>query len=235
MNQDDAQVQVYLEENIRHYLPSYVLSLDDDPHRPNKTLMDLAIAAITKATQIDLTDVASLFTPEKATYINLWPGEQYKLLAAFVDLLKPKLVIEIGTAAGGSSMTMKKFLPQDGKIVTYDVIPWEKYPNSGLKPEDFDGRLEQRILDLSVLEQSASEVELLKQADFIFVDAAKDGAMEQAFCDLFESVPFTKPPIIFFDDIRFVTMVRIWRQIKHPKMDLTSFGHWSGTGVVDWQ
>jgi predicted O-methyltransferase YrrM len=197
--------------------------------------MDLSIAAITRASQIDLSGVAALFSPDKATYINLWPGEQYKLLCGFVGLLKPKLVIEVGTAAGGSALCMKRFLPEDGRIVTYDVIPWQDYPKTGLNPGDFDSRLEQRILDLSDPEQSASQVELLKEADFIFVDAAKDGAMEQAFCDLFESIPFTKPPVIFFDDIRFVTMVEIWRRISHPKMDLTSFGHWSGTGVVDWR
>ena len=216
-------------------MPSYVLSLDDEPYRPNQRLLDLSVAAITRATQIDLSSIASLFTPEKATYINLWPGEQYKLLAAMVDILKPKLVVEIGTAAGGSCLTMKKFLPEEGKIVTYDVIPWQDYPNTGLKPELFDSRLEQRVLDLSMPEQAASQITLLQEADFIFVDAAKDGAMEQSFCDLFERINFVKPPIIFFDDIRFVTMVGIWRKIRHPKMDLTSFGHWSGTGIVDWR
>ena len=232
---NDEQVLRYLEKNVRHFLPSYVLSLDDEPFRPNQRLMNLSIAAINRATQIDLSEVASLFTPEKATYINLWPGEQYKLLAAFVDILMPRLVIEVGTAAGGSCLTMKKFLPKGGKIVTYDVIPWQRYPKTGLKLEDFDMQLEQRVIDLSVPGQSASQIELLREADFIFVDAAKDGAMEQAFCDLFESITFTTPPIIFFDDIRFVTMLTIWRKIMRPKMDLTSFGHWSGTGVVDWQ
>lgn len=235
MSFDNGNVLGFLRENVRHFMPSYILSLDDDPYRSNQKLLELAIATITRAMQIDLSPIASLFTPEKATYINTWPGEQYKLLAAFVELLKPKLVIEVGTAAGGSCLTMKNFLGEGSKIVTYDVIPWPEYPNTGLKPEDFDSRLEQRIIDLSIPEQAASQIELLKNADFIFVDAAKDGAMEQSFCDLFDSISFTTPPIIFFDDIRFVTMVEVWRKVKHPKLDLTSFGHWSGTGIVDWR
>jgi hypothetical protein len=28
-------------------------------------------------------------------------------------------------------------------------------------------------------------------------------------------------------------MVNLWRRIDSPKIDLTSFGHWSGTGLVD--
>jgi hypothetical protein len=37
-----------------------------------------------------------------------------------------------------------------------------------------------------------------------------------------------------FDDIRFWNMLRIWRNVAAPKLDITSFGHWSGTGLVDW-
>jgi hypothetical protein len=31
-----------------------------------------------------------------------------------------------------------------------------------------------------------------------------------------------------------MNMIGIWRGIRHPKLDLTSFGHWSGTGLVEW-
>jgi hypothetical protein len=39
---------------------------------------------------------------------------------------------------------------------------------------------------------------------------------------------------LVFDDIRIWNMLRIWREIVRPKLDLTSFGHWTGTGIVDW-
>jgi len=39
---------------------------------------------------------------------------------------------------------------------------------------------------------------------------------------------------VLFDDIRLWNMLDIWRSIDFPKLDLTSFGHWSGTGVVQW-
>lgn len=35
------------------------------------------------------------------------------------------------------------------------------------------------------------------------------------------------------DDIRFLNMWRLWRSIRSPKLDATSFGHWSGSGLVD--
>ena len=39
--------------------------------------------------------------------------------------------------------------------------------------------------------------------------------------------------LLIMDDIKFINMIDLWRNIKSPKIDLSSFGHWSGTGVVD--
>jgi len=40
--------------------------------------------------------------------------------------------------------------------------------------------------------------------------------------------------LVVFDDIRQWNMLKIWRDITRPKIDLTSFGHWTGTGIIDW-
>ncbi len=104
-----------------------------------------------------------------------------------------------------------------------------------MRPEDFDGRSQQRILDLSDPEAAKSQISDLADAEFIFVDAEKDGKMEQRLCRLLDAVPFRTPPLVVFDDIRLVNMIKIWRDIAHPKLDLTSFGHWSGTGLVEWK
>jgi hypothetical protein len=47
-------------------------------------------------------------------------------------------------------------------------------------------------------------------------------------------VQFTAGPILVLDDIRLWTMLEIWRSVSWPKLDVTSFGHWSGTGMVDY-
>ena len=75
---------------------------------------------------------------------------------------------------------------------------------------------------------------MLESADFIFSGAAKDGVMEQRFIDNFKPLQFKNAPIVMFDDIRLWKMLKIWRALDRPKLDLTSFGHWSGTGLVDW-
>ncbi len=219
---------------VRQFLPSYLLSLDDETVTPGQTLIDLSLLAAHKASQIDLQSITERFPADTAKYINVWPGEHYRLLAALVDILKPANVIEIGTATGASALCMKEYLPANGKITTYDIIPWDQYPGTGLLDNDFDHQLEQKITDLSDQAQASAEQSVLEQADIIFVDAAKDNVMEEKFCQLFDSIAFNKPPLVIFDDTRLLPMLKIWRTIQHPKIDLTSFGHWSGTGLVEW-
>jgi predicted O-methyltransferase YrrM len=168
-------------------------------------------------------------------HLEVWPGEHYKLLTALVALLRPKTVIEIGTAAGMSALAMKLALPEDGKIVTFDVFPWQEYPRAVLREDDFaDGRLEQRSDDLSVPAGWQKNAELLRSAEFILVDAKHDGVQERNFLRGFDEVGLDRGPIVMFDDIRLWMMLSFWHEIERPKLDLTSFGHWSGTGLVDY-
>jgi predicted O-methyltransferase YrrM len=164
-----------------------------------------------------------------------WPGEHYKLLAALVALLAPRTIVEIGTATGMSALSMKSALAHDGKIVTFDVLPWHSYRGAVLQAEDFsDGRLEQRLDDLSTAAGWQANAELLRRAEFILVDAIHDGVQERGFLRGFEEVGLARGPIVMFDDIRLWGMLAFWQEIKRPKLDLTSFGHWSGTGLVDY-
>lgn len=221
--------------NARHYEYSMLYSADDEKSKPSPRLIQLALESAKFAQGINLDEIVARTLPEN--YLDVWPGEHYKLLAGIVQTMKPKLVIEIGTAKGLSSLSMKKFLPKDSKIVTFDIISYKKYPGGNyLKEEDFaDGRLVQFTDDISSKDGFQKHLELLKDADLIFADAAKDGTQEQLFIDNFKSIKFKNSPIIVFDDIRLWNMLKIWRDISFPKLDITSFGHWSGTGLVDWK
>jgi len=57
---------------------------------------------------------------------------------------------------------------------------------------------------------------------------------ERRFLELLGAVQFRTPPIVVVDDIRVINMIEVWRGIARPKMDLTSYGHHTGTGLVDW-
>jgi predicted O-methyltransferase YrrM len=195
--------------------------------------MDVALQAAHAARSVDL---GWLSDRGLYRYPDVWPGEHYKLLAALVSVLRPKTVVEIGTAEGMSALAMKTALPDDGKIVTFDLFPWREHPNSVLQIEDFaDGRLEQRTDDLSTPPGWRANAEVLRRAELIFVDAKHDGAQEHEFLRGFDNVGLVNAPIMVFDDIRIWGMLAFWHEIGHPKLDITSFGHWSGTGLVDYR
>src|SRR5207248_1137246 len=96
---------------------------------------------------------------------------------------------------------MKKFLPADGRLVTFDLIPWENYPDVRLTAADFaDGQLMQYTEDLSDSAVFASHSELLSAADIIFLDAAKDGRLEQVLLEHLARLKFRKPALLILDD-----------------------------------
>lgn len=221
-------------KRIRHSKPTYVLSLDDEPVKPDDYIVEIVSEVLKDIQDVDYNFLKNRFDKKTFKWLNTWPGEHYKFLTCVTKFLKPDLVIEVGTFKGASCLAMKHEFC--GKIITYDVVPWSKIKGTHLREEDFDNKLEQRIIDFSNINQIRTQRNEFKNAYFIFVDMAKDGVSEKLFCDYLDSLNFDKlnAPFVVFDDIRFNSMLEFWRNINHPKMDITSIGHWSGTGIVHW-
>ena len=213
---------------------SIITPFNDEPVAAPQRLLDIAIEAIQRARHFDLSHLRRRVG--KPHYIpDVWPGEHYKLLAGLAVVTKPSLTVEIGTGQGLSCLSMLKGAPSDSKIVTFDVVDWDQIEGTCLKSEDFyDGRLEHCLGDLADPDVFRAYKELLRDADIIFVDGPKNIVFETNFLKKVDELQFRTKPLFVFDDIRQWNMLKIWRDIKRPKLDLTSFGHWSGTGLVDW-
>jgi hypothetical protein len=213
--------------------PTQIIAFDENRPAPRR-LIELSLGAVrTALDEIDLKDLAQRDTTPD--YFTIWPGEHYKLLGALVKNLAPKVVIEVGTDTGLSALTMKKYLPADGRVVTFDLRPWRSVEGTDLREDDFaDGRLEQRLADLAEPGNFAANKDLLASAEFFFIDGPKNISFEVAFMEQLKTVEFAKPPILLFDDTRLPSMLKFWRDLPYPKLDLTSFGHWSGTGMVEF-
>jgi predicted O-methyltransferase YrrM len=220
--------------HARHVERSLIASADDDPGRPDDRLFDVALAAVQEARQVSAADVVSRMK-SPPYYPDVWPGEHYKLLAGLVRVVKPRLVVEIGTSTGLSALTITHHLPPDGRLVTFDLLPWDTFPDTALVAADFaDGRLKQELADLGERATFDRYREVIRGADLIFLDGPKDGVFEQRMLDHLGAEPLPANPLIVLDDIRVWNMLHIWRAVTRPKLDLTSFGHWSGTGLINW-
>lgn len=214
-----------------HRLYSMVVPPDAWKSQPNDRLVELANRVVARARQLQLPELAN----RTGAQVNVWPGEHYRLVAALVAELGARRIVEIGTYQGTAALAMLSQLPTTGRLTTFDVIPWPQIKPTILRESDFaDGRLKQEIADLQSFATMEKYRAVFQSADFIFVDAAKDGVMEQRFLDNFHKLGLPQGPLVMFDDIREWKMLRIWNDIIEPKLDLTSFGHWTGTGWIDW-
>lgn len=227
-----------------HYVETSLLTSEEDAlSHPTESLISLAIEAIEHARTVDLRDLDERWRATPAAQVgepflvpSFWPGEHYRLLAGLTLALRPKVIIEIGTGGGLSALAMKSQLPHGSKIVTFDIVDWRAGRSFNvLRSEDFeDGRLAQVVGDLSTSDVFERHKSLLSGAQLVFIDGPKDGVTEPRLLALLERLEFATPPVLVLDDIRLWKLLALWRSIPWPKLDLTSFGHWAGTGLVEW-
>lgn len=211
----------------RHIIESVIISVDDDPAAQQFDQYALVASAIFEASKLHI-DIPGQF-------VNVFPGDHYRLLAAFIKILQPQLMLDIGTFTGLSARIMGEYSNSSAEVITYDVVPYADLADSVLTPNICTGlTIDQYLQDLSDPEMFAANADLLKRADFIMCDGPKDGKFEPAFIQRLAQLEMPiKQRWLFMDDIRFMGMAGLWRAIQSPKIDLTSFGHFSGTGLVD--
>jgi len=216
----------------RHVEISAVISSDDEPGRPNERLLDLVPSLVNRARKITIPLLEERGAP---SFVHVWPGEPHRLLAALVDELRPQRVVEIGTYLGRGTLAMHSRLLDHGRLTTIDIVPWDQFPGTSLRVSDFsDGSLVQLVFNPGQPQAANEHAALFQEADLIYIDAEKDGVLERKILDNFHSIGLKTGTLLVFDDIRLWNMLGIWREIKFPKLDLTSFGHWTGTGLVEW-
>lgn len=220
--------------HCRHIEYSVVASLDDESACPTQRLLDVSLEAIAFARNVDLSWLSRRMAGPPF-YPDVWPGEHYKLLAGLVLAHKPRRIVEIGTAQGLGTLSLKSCLPLGNELITLDLIPWNEFRDSVLRPSDFQNEgLRQVLGDLSDQVFFSAFADTLSGCDLLFVDAPKNFLFERTLLHNLSAISLPSNALVVFDDIRHWNMLEIWREIRRPKLDLTSFGHWTGTGIIDW-
>lgn len=168
-------------------------------------------------------------------YVYAFPGEHYPVLQALVGILDAKNIIEIGTFTGLSSISFFHVLNVDRRLTTVDIIPWDEISKTALQKQDFeDYNFTQVISNFQSYSEIEKNADILRQADFIFCDGPKDGVFEKELLMNFQKLKIKDGCIIFFDDIKQWNMLKIWHDLRMPKLDITSIGHFTGSGIIEW-
>jgi predicted O-methyltransferase YrrM len=211
---------------------SGVMSAEASPEKPDDYLFELASQLLSLCRHISLPLLKERRAPE---LVNLWPGEHYRLLAALVRILRPRSIVEFGTFSGLSTLAMVPEMVEDSRIVTFDVVPWNRVENTYLCESDFrSGAVVQEIANVADATEFAKHQRLICTADLLFVDGPKDGIFEPRLFEHFQDVPLKPGTLVVLDDMHFFNLLSVWRGIARPKLDITGFGHWSGTGLIHW-
>src|SRR5688500_49420 len=105
-----------------------------DHERPtSQRLVDLALDAARAVREVDLSDLWA--RPDAPEWAKCWPGEHYFFLAGLMKVLRPRVVVEIGTDTGLSALVMHKHQPAGGRLVTFDVVPWRDVEDHVLRED----------------------------------------------------------------------------------------------------
>lgn len=158
-------------------------------------------------------------------YINKPAGEEHYKLISFLASQMPaySYLIDIGTYYGLSSLA----LARDGNknVITYDVFDYitddfnintiKKHPNITFK-----------IMDC------LNDFTVVLKSPFIVLDVdPHNGLQEREILSQLKDKDYKG--LVLLDDIHLnKDMESMWNDITEKKIDVTKYGHWSGTGLV---
>jgi predicted O-methyltransferase YrrM len=142
--------------------------------------------------------------------------EHYRLLMYIAGLFNNEALFDIGTyrcvSAAALSYNFKN------KIISYDINQY--LPVNPMLP-----RVEYRIGDCT------KDLQLI-DSHFMFFDVAHDGIFEKIFIDHLRAISWKG--LLLCDDIHLEGAMSDWwnDEVVEEKYDITSIGHWSGTGLI---
>lgn len=163
----------------------------------------------------------ALIKPDFAGYFMLPSGkEHYKLLAYISSLYTNAKILDIGTNYGYSAVCLAD--NKDNLVVTYDLVKYDIIDNLFKNP--FNDNIVFKF-------GSFIGVEDLSTCPFICLDTAHDGPFEKAVINYLQFINWRG--ILLMDDIlSHGPLIELWEELDMEKYEITSKGHWSGTGIV---
>jgi hypothetical protein len=151
-------------------------------------------------------------------YVHLESGkEHYRLLCYIASLFNKDLIFDIGTNRCMSAAALSSAFTN--RVKSYDLI--KILPVNPILP------------NVQYILGDVTKDETLKDAKFIFFDAAHDGIFENIFYDHLHKIEYKG--LLMLDDIHLNDeMKKFHGRISEDCWDLTKKGHWSGSAIVNF-
>ena len=154
----------------------------------------------------------------KKYYTDKSSMEHYRLLAYLSLNLDENILLDVGTLKGSSALALANNIKN--KVYSFNI-------GDELDLYDYPNNIEFIIDNILNGEYDS----LIKSSSIILLDTFHDGGFERNFLNHIVGLGFKG--ILLCDDIYLnQNMIDFWDSITQEKIDLTKFGHWSGTGAV---
>jgi predicted O-methyltransferase YrrM len=184
----------------------------------------------------DLNDIAINYLQEKCRgiakeYFALHSGkEPYRLLFFLAQQFNNSTIIDLGTSNGASALALSA--NKTNQIYSFDIT--DRCETSFLQSKNnFEKTPSFPNVDFIVTQDFTKYIDLFLKSPFIYLDIAHDGTWENILIDLL--IKNNYKGIMVLDDIHaFPEMKILWNKLTFNKVDITRYGHWSGTGLVDF-
>lgn len=141
--------------------------------------------------------------------------EHYRLLSYISTKLNEEKIFDIGTNKCMSAIALSK--NHTNKVCSYDI--------SRILPKNPD------IQNIEFIIGDSTEDKSIQDSFVIFLDVDHDGLYEDKFYNHLKEIKWDG--LLILDDIHLnKEMIEFWTKITEKKYDITTKGHWSGTGIV---
>jgi len=230
----------WLELYARHCSDGPIVKLNPDSKSPHDALqahpdVDSVIAAITQDIKdVDFSDLQRRLSPSIIQHLHRSAGANEGLLRSAVNVLQPRVLVEVGIGNGLRTLSMKPRMPTPSVYIAINHNHHDfKGPNNTLLTplEKSEQSYQQLDVDLSLPLRRQLLFECTKNANLIVINI-RDGHMLQAILDGLYQQPLRIGRWIILTSIRHISVFPVWKAMELPRVDLTTHGHEEGIGLV---
>lgn len=145
--------------------------------------------------------------------------DHYRLLTFLSRMFENRTLVDIGTRDGGSAIALANTstnLVESFDIMTVPAVPYKNV-----------------TYNVQNIFENQSTLDLILKSPFISLDIDHLGKVERQFMNFLIENKYDG--ILYLDDIdtdMFPEMRTFWKEITQRKIDVTKYGHLSGSGLV---
>lgn len=165
----------------------------------------------------------------KTYYENKSGLSEYRLYSYLTTFFDNVTILDIGTLRGTSAIALSH--NETNQVITYNLVDDIKNDEHKIySKSNIEFRIRNVLDDLTP--------ELIKHVKIVMIDIDHLGHAERQIIDKLVELRYNG--IILLDDLHHPAkrlnkcMQKLWIKLPYPKVDITKYGHYSGTGLLNF-